>query len=167
MSGEERRQEILVQLNTSEEPISGGKLATYFQVSRQVIVQDIALLKVANHPIVSTCKGYLLNQERAKQRVFQVHHTHEQISDELNTIVDAGGRILDVFVQHEVYGTLRADLAIASRKAVGDFVSSVQDHNVNPLMHLTKQYHYHTVEADSEQILDQIEQALHKKEYLV
>ncbi|MDP4132754.1 MAG: transcription repressor NadR [Bacillota bacterium] len=165
MDGDKRRQEIKNMLSNTT-PISAAKIAKYFNVSRQVIVQDIALLRALNSNIISTSKGYILNEGIRKQRIFEVCHTNDQIADELNTIVDAGGRVIDVFINHKIYGEFRATLFITSRRDVNDFVELVKSEKVSPLKQLTDEYHYHTVEADSEEILDIIEKELDKKHYL-
>lgn len=178
MTGEERRSEIINTMRQTKTPISGSALARKFQVSRQVIVQDIALLRASNVEIDSTSRGYRLAEtdskpemrertETAVRRVFQVCHTDEQIEDELNTIVDMGGKALDVFVDHNVYGAIRADLSIFCRRHVREFVENISAGTSVPLKNLTSGVHYHTVEADSEEILDLIEKELDKKGYLM
>ena len=102
MTGEERRQGIIHTIMEASQPVSGKKLATKYEVSRQVIVQDIALLRAANYEILSTSKGYLMQKMPRVQKIITVVHGDEQIEDELNTIVDMGGNVLDVFVEHEV-----------------------------------------------------------------
>lgn len=166
MNGKKRREEILKILKEADAPISAFKLAETFNVSRQIIVADIALLRAAMNPIISTNKGYVLHKKDRKIRVFAVHHTNDQIEDELNTIVDAGGYVSDVFVKHKLYGELRAELNISSRLEVGEFVLNVKNGKVSPLKILTNEYHFHTVEAKSEEILDIIENELGKKKYL-
>lgn len=106
MQGKERREKILEILENRKEAISGSELAKMLGVSRQVIVQDIALLRAVNKNIISTTKGYLLyyQEEEKANRCFLVKHTTEAIEDELCTIVDKGGRILDVIVAHDIYG---------------------------------------------------------------
>lgn len=99
MVGETRRKELLKYISDSDKPISGTKLAELFQVSRQVIVQDIALLRAADCDIISTNRGYLCRENKKATRVFRVYHTGEMIEEELNAIVDCGGTVLDVFVQ--------------------------------------------------------------------
>lgn len=168
MDGQERREKLIEILKESHIPISGTELSKYLGVSRQVIVQDIALLRAVNKNILSTTKGYLLYyQEKQKvNRCFMVKHTTEQIEDELCTIVDNGGKILDVIVSHEIYGEITTDLIITTRQDVYDFVEKVKTKNTVPLKELTAGIHLHTVEADSEEILDRIETALEKKYYL-
>ena len=100
-------------------------------------------------------------------RVFHVCHTDEQMEDELNTIVDMGGRVLDVYVEHAVYGAIRTDLPIACRRHVQEFMDSIHNGKSTPLKNLTAGDHYHTVEADDEETLDYIEKALKEKGYLI
>lgn len=180
MTGEERRQDIFHTIETSDSPISGTALANKYSVSRQVIVQDIALLRAVHKEIYSTPRGYILmpssNRPKEKtptasllpQRVFQVTHTDEQIEDELNTIVDNGGKVLDVFIKHEVYGFLRAELPIHCRRHVQEFMADLQNGKSRPLKNLSSgSIHFHTVEADSEQTLDLVEKELLNKGYLI
>ncbi|MDD2216161.1 MAG: transcription repressor NadR, partial [Eubacteriales bacterium] len=115
MKGERRRQELIRILKRSTNPVSGNTLAEGFNVSRQIIVQDIALLRAADFKILSTNKGYILDQDNSVQRIFKIYHSDEEIRDELYTIVDAGGRVLDVFINHEIYGQLKAELLVYSR----------------------------------------------------
>lgn len=168
MEGQERREKILELLTSSMIPISGSDLAKRLGVSRQVIVQDIALLRAVNKNILSTTKGYMLyHRENQKvNRCFSVLHTTDLIEDELCTIVDNGGKVLDVIVSHEIYGTISVDLIIATRQDVYDFVEKVNAKKTVPLKELTCNRHLHTVEADNEQILDRIETALKEKGYI-
>lgn len=170
MEGVERREKLIAILkNRKEKPISGTELAKQLGVSRQVIVQDIALLRAVNKNILSTTKGYLLYYQEARKvnRCFMVKHSTDQIEEELCIIVDHGGKVLDVIVMHDIYGEIRTDLIMSSRKDVYDFVKKVNDKQTVPLKELTDGTHLHTVEADSEDILDDIEQELREKGYLV
>ena len=96
-----------------------------------------------------------------------VKHTNDLIEDELCTIVDHGGKVLDVIVMHDIYGEIRTDLIISNRKDVYDFVKKVNEKQTVPLKELTDGTHLHTVEADSENVLDNIEVALREKGYLI
>ena len=169
MEGKERRDRIIEILKESDEPLSGTALALQLKVSRQIIVQDIALLRAVNKNILSTNKGYLYFEpdEHMCTRIFHVRHTDEQIEDELNTFVDLGGRILDVIVEHEVYGQITADLRINNRRDVKEFLIKISSDKSRPLKLLTNGFHYHTVEADSEEVLEEIEKELLKKGYLI
>jgi transcriptional regulator of NAD metabolism len=72
-----------------------------------------------------------------------------------------------VIVSHEIYGSIEADLIIHSRQDVFDFVEKVKAKKTIPLKELTGDCHYHTVEADSEEVLNRIEQRLKEKGYLL
>jgi hypothetical protein len=168
MNGNERREYILKKLQTSKKPLSGSLLAKEFHVSRQVIVQDIALLRANNYDIISTNRGYiLLDSSQALQRVVHVKHDNEHMEDELNTIIDLGGKVLNVIVEHELYGQVVAPLVLNNRREILDFIHKVKITAAVPLKLLSNDTHYHTIEADDEQTLDLIEEELLKKGYLL
>ena len=169
MTGEERRARIIEVLKSSEEPVSGAELAKRLGVSRQIIVQDIALLRAVNRNIISTTRGYLLYYQEIQKvnRCFLVRHTDDEIEDELCTIVDNGGKVMDVIVMHDIYGEITTGLIIKNRQDVYDFVEKLKSQKTVPLKELTGGVHLHTVEADSEAILDSIEKKLREKKYLI
>lgn len=166
MIGKERRYEILNLIKSMKEPISGTELAKKFDVSRQVIVQDIALLRAENYDIFSTTRGYIYKATKFFSKVFPVCHSDNQIEDELNTIVDLGGIVDDVFVQHEIYGNLKAELGINSRRKVQELIKAIENRESTPLKNLTYGKHFHTVYSDSEEVLELIEKELKAKGYL-
>ncbi len=167
MDGETRRREILNYIAQSAYPVSGTALAQKFDVSRQVIVQDIALLRATDHEILSTHRGYILQKPKSAVRVIHVCHTDEQMEEELNIVVDFGGTVMDVFVRHQVYGELRASLQISSRLKVRKFLEEIREGRSSPLKDLTCGQHYHTISADSSQTLDAIEEALLEAGFLI
>ena len=123
-SAQARRGRIISELEASEKPLSGTALAKELGVSRQVIVQDIALLRANGHDVVATNRGYVLvsrNEPCACTRRFKVRHGEEQTIDELETIVDLGGTVEDVMVNHRVYGKVTASLGLKSRKDIARF----------------------------------------------
>lgn len=166
MHGVERRKKIVDLLRQSETPLSGGALGTATGVSRQVVVQDIALLRTEGYDITATARGYVLTTADALTRRFKVCHTNEQTEDELETIVDLGGRVIDVMINHRVYGKMSAPLGIKSRRDVQAFMQNIRTGKSTPLMNITSGYHFHTVAADQEEILEEIENALRQKGYL-
>ena len=170
MTGEQRRTEIRQMLQQTQQPLTGTALARELHVSRQIIVQDIALMRAEHLPILSTNKGYLLRPEadRASQpkRVFFVRHTTEQVMEEFMTVIDLGGRILDVSVEHELYGPIRADLLIENAQDAAEFIERLAACRDNPLKVLTDDCHYHTVTAPSEKLLDLIEAEMKSRGFL-
>ena len=162
----ERRKAIVNLLSASKTPISGGELSKQFNVSRQIIVQDITVLKGLGYEIFSTHHGYVLQKSPLVERVFKLKHTTEQTEDELSSIVDLGGTVVDVFVWHKVYGKISATLNIFSRLHVKQFLEGVRTGKSTELMNITGGYHYHTVRADSEAVLDRIGETLQQKNYI-
>ena len=167
MTGTERREMIIEHIKNSTVPVSGTALAQLCEVSRQVIVQDIALIRAAGYDIMSTHKGYILNQPNTVSRIFKVHHTDEQMEDELCSIVDLGGIVENVMVQHRVYGRMEAPLGIRSRRHIQKFMADIHQGKSSPLKNITSDYHYHKVEAENEETLDMIEEVLREKNFLV
>lgn len=171
MDGESRRKEIEALLQKAGEPLSGTALAKRLNVSRQVIVQDIALLRATNKNILSTSKGYLIfglnHQKETRKRIIAVKHDDKKMKEELEIIVDAGARVLDVVVDHEVYGQIAVDLLISSRKDVEEFIDKIQKNKMRPLKELTGGMHYHTIEAETEESLDLAKERLREKGILI
>ena len=166
MNGTQRRRKLLDMMRQASAPLSGGALGRETGVSRQVVVQDIALLRTMGYPILSTARGYVLNVSKHASRFFKVCHTNEQTEDELVTIVDLGGTVVDVMVNHRVYGKLDASLNIKSRRDVQNFMDDLKTGKSTPLLNVTSGYHFHKISAESEEVLNEIEEALKKKGYL-
>ena len=167
ITGELRREKILATLSAAEAPLSGSALGRACEVSRQVVVQDIALLRTQGWPIQSTNRGYVLEREATRpSRLIKCHHSVEQTPEELNTIVDLGGHVRDVLVNHRVYGRLSCDLGIACRRDVANYMTQIRSGKSSPLMLITSGYHFHRIAAETEAQLDEIEQALREKGYL-
>ena len=166
MKSDERRRSMINLLTASDRPISGGELAAYYGVSRQIIVKDIAILKARRYEICATHTGYIMQPYLFKERIFKVYHSTEQTEDELNVIVDLGGTVVDVFVWHKAYGKMEAKLNISSKEQIKQFIENVRTGKSVELMHVTGGYHYHTVRADNEDVLDRIEAALSERNYI-
>jgi len=152
------------QIKNSERPVSGSALARTFQVSRQVIVQDIALIRAEGNNVISTNRGYILNAPHTASRIFKVHHTDADLENELCGIVDLGGKVINVMVNHRVY---EAELNIGSRRQVENFMEDIRNGKSSPLKNITSDYHYHKVEAESEEILDMIQDMLKRRGFLI
>ncbi len=166
MKANDRRKSIANHLLTIDGAVSGAVLSQKFGVSRQIIVGDISILKAEGYNILSTHNGYLLNESPLCERIFKLKHTTEQTEDELSTIVSLGGTVVDVFVWHKVYGKVKADLNIFSALQVKHFIEGVRTGKSTELMNITGGYHYHTVRADNDAILENIEKALTDKKFI-
>lgn len=163
MSGEERRGKIIQALKNSDKAVSATTLAKEFDVSRQVIVQDVALLRANGKNIFSTNRGYLIQEDEETTRVFKVQHEDDEVEKELTTIVDLGGTVEDVFVYHKVYGVLQAEMNIKSRMDIRNYMEEIRSGKSSLLKNVTSGYHYHTVRAERVEILDMIQEELQKK----
>ena len=166
MKSDERRKSIVNLLLSENRPVSGSELSEKYGVSRQIIVKDISILKEQGNDILATSAGYVIRSSPLKDRVFKVFHTTEQTADELQTIIDLGGIVADVYVWHKAYGRMKANLNLSSRSQIDQFIESVRVGKSVELMHITGGYHYHTVRAEKEEILDRIGIALEEKGYI-
>lgn len=170
METKDRREKIKDLLEEKNYPIKGSDLAKIFNVSRQIIVQDIALLRAKGEEIVSTPQGYIIFNENNKsdcQKKIAVKHTKYEIEDELNTIIDFGGTVIDIVVEHPVYGELKKLLMLESRMEIKEFIEDIKKNQAEPLSALSNGVHIHTIKAKNEETLEKIEQALYKKGYLI
>ena len=187
---EARRASLLDALRSANAPVSGGQLANTLSVSRQITVQDIALLREAGANIVATTKGYVLadtaqtstqsttqttTQNAAKQpamrldepaRTFKLHHEVEQTREELQTIIALGGRVHNVSISHRAYGRITAPLEIADQADIERFINDIESGKSSPLSTATSGYHYHLVSAPSNEALEVIGRALADRGFL-
>ncbi|MGB7999891.1 MAG: transcription repressor NadR [Anaerobacillus sp.] len=169
--GENRRLLLLQWLKESEKPLTGSDLSKRTNVSRQVIVQDISLLKARNEPIIATSQGYIMfNKEENKvkrEKVIACQHSPDDTKNELYTIVDNGGTIKDVTVEHPVYGDLTASLFVSNRLEADQFLAKLSATNASLLSELTSGVHLHTIEASSNAQLAAVCNALREQGFLL
>lgn len=168
MDREERLRSLLESLESSEEPLSGASLAERFEVSRQAVVQDVAILRDRGVSVVATSRGYKIDRSQENpRRVIAVCHQADQLYEELSLIVSLGGRVVDVFIDHPIYGEMRGNLDIANLEEVRRFMTLMETTGRHPLLGLSGGFHLHTVEASSEGILDKVEDGLRESGFLV
>lgn len=170
MSGEERRLEILKLLNGSDKAISGSYISKVLGVSRQIIVGDIALLRASGKDIMSTPKGYILNGGKESGYIIKTiacKHDKAYIEEELNIIVDEGAMIVNVIVEHDVYGQITGDLHLSSRRDVNDFMKKLNKETINPLSQLTDGIHLHTIKCKNEEMFENVIRQLKDNGYLL
>ena len=150
MQAKARREAILNTLRCSQQPVSASTLATDFSVSRQVIVGDIALLRASGADISATPRGYVIRQEETGyiHKVAARHSGAEAMEAELNAIVDQGCTVLDVIVEHPIYGQLTGPLDLSSRYDVSQFIARSAE--TQPLSVLTEGIHLHTLSCPDE-----------------
>ena len=161
MHSDERRKAIADVLRASDVPISASALAEKFSVSRQIIVGDIALLRSSGEEILATPRGYVTPKEaRGLLRQIAVKHTPQQMEAELNTIVDNGCTVIDVVVEHPLYGQICGQLSLASRYDVAQYVEKAR--GTAPLSLLTGGVHLHHLRCPDEAAYQRVCAALDK-----
>ena len=166
MNTAQRRTEILKLLQQEEKPVAARAMASQFGVSRQVIVQDMAVIRAATPGILSTTRGYVIQQDSSCVREFKVRHESDQTAEEMNLIVDCGGRVKNISISHRVYGRVTAEMDIRSRQDVNEFVQAINSSHSSVLSSATSGYHYHLIEASSQERLDLIGEQLKKAGFL-
>ncbi len=147
--GSTRRKKIVDLLRTRKAPVQGSLLARKFRVSRQCIVQDLAILRASGAQIEATPRGYLVSPpaRRTFRAVIACRHSPERTEQELRILVDHGCKVLDVLVEHPLYGELRGSLMLESRADVADFCRNWRGTHAQLLSSLTGGIHLHTIEA--------------------
>jgi transcriptional regulator of NAD metabolism len=161
MNGEERRHRIIERLKEELKPLSGAALAKEFGVSRQIIVQDIALLRAEESDIIATNRGYLIRKaNNSTKGIFHVRHGEDLTRQELYAFVDNGGHVINTLIEHPVYGELCVDMFLHNRRDVDDFLKQISDTKAALLTTLTNGDHYHLIKTETNEQLDSIEQSL-------
>lgn len=160
-----RREEILEILKNTQDPISASALAKHFSVSRQIVVGDIALLRAASHEIYATPRGYVLQKTTFGQETVTIacYHNDAMLSQELYTVVDNGCGLLDVIVEHPLYGQISGSLQIFSRYDADIFLQKLEKNKANPLCALTGGIHLHTMSYPSQEACQRVLESLRNK----
>jgi len=170
-TAEKRRAEIFKQLKNTGDPISGTKLAEQYDISRQIIVRDISILKADGHPIVSTSRGYMHRpaQRTGKpfKRTIACQHNFEQMAEELQIILDNGAMIDNVSIDHPVYGEMTGELMIATNEDLTMFLTHMHKEKSRMLANLTDNIHLHRISADTKKILDNAVRDLIEHGYII
>lgn len=170
MNANLRREKILTLLRGADAPMSATAIASLFSVSRQIIVGDIALLRAGGEKVLATPRGYILEKNelssQCERRIVSCH-SDDRMGEELYTVVDLGGTVLDVTVEHSVYGEICAPLHMTSRFDVDAFLLKCETSGARPLCDLTGGVHLHTIRCANETVMARIENALREKGFLV
>lgn len=167
MNGSDRRLKILDILKNTQKAVSGSELSKILDVSRQVIVSDIALLRASGEEILSTPKGYIIDDKKNENYIYKTiacKHKKDFIEEELNLIVDEGATVVNVIVEHSVYGQITGDLHLASRRDIREFMKKLNG-DTTPLSQLTDGIHLHTIKCKDTETLESVITSLKEKGY--
>ncbi len=165
-----RRSAIIEALKKAKAPITGTDLSEQFDVSRQVIVQDIAIIRASGVNVIATSSGYMLPQKTDRKRLIKTfvskHTGFDRMEEELYVVVEYGGKVIDVIVEHPVYGEIVGALHLSTTEEVDAFVRKVKETGAKPLSILTEGDHIHTIEVPSEKIFGLIMNELKEKGFV-
>ena len=169
LNATQRRAAVVRVLEEAGGPVSAAALAKRFSVSRQIIVGDVALLRAAGMDISATPRGYVAGTAAGGGVFRQVAciHPPEGMEQELTAVVDAGGEVVDVVVEHPVYGQLTGALSVRSRYDVAQVLRQVAEHGAKPLADLTGGIHLHTIRCPDEAVMERVLTALNKAGFLL
>lgn len=169
MNSSQRREALKQVIEQSDRPISASALAKQFAVSRQIVVGDVALLRAQGAMIVATPRGYVMEQKEKQEGIIKtiaVAHHQDGLEEEIYTIVDLGGALLDVIVEHPLYGQLCGKLHIFSRYDADQFFKKLKEEQAKPLSDLTGGLHLHTIQCRDEESFARILSTLKEKGFL-
>lgn len=154
MDKNERQLKILKLIKETNSPLSASKIGQMLGVSRQLVVGDIALLRASGYEIVATPRGYIMNSSQTKDNIYTIAciHLPSQMEEELNIIVDEGAEVIDVIVEHPVYGQLVGNLHLSSRRDVKNFVDLVNLSQAGMLSSLSNGIHLHTIKCKDDEV---------------
>ena len=160
-----RRNLISQILNTAKTPVSASALAEKFHVSRQIIVGDVALLRASGCPVIATPRGYLIERKQKPDNedfytIACRHNGSEQLLQELYAIVDSGATVVDVIVEHPVFGQITGLLEISSRFDADRFAETLAANKAAPLSQITDGIHLHTIHCPDPERVDYIKKQL-------
>ena len=168
MTAQQRRAEIEALLRQADGPVSAGALAGRFSVSRQIVVGDIALLRASGAPITATPRGYVMGAPGpGLRRTVACVHSAADTGRELTLIVDQGGEVVDVVVEHPIYGELRGPLCLRTREDVEEFLRRVEGGSAKLLSALTDGIHLHTIACPDQGTMDRVLSALGQAGFLL
>ncbi|WP_225048206.1 transcription repressor NadR [Lacticaseibacillus kribbianus] len=166
LTSAERQAQIRSALADNNAPITATQFGQRFGVSRQTVVGDIALMRARGEGIIATPQGYQYEEKSRHEAVIVCRHTPEQAREEMNTVVDLGGTMIDVLVEHPVYGQMRGQLQVKTRTDVNLFMGHLRQREGHLLSELTDGVHLHTIGYDTPEQLTAIKDALRAKGFL-
>nr|WP_092075037.1 transcription repressor NadR [Dendrosporobacter quercicolus]NSL50002.1 transcription repressor NadR [Dendrosporobacter quercicolus DSM 1736]SDN28240.1 hypothetical protein SAMN04488502_11650 [Dendrosporobacter quercicolus] len=169
METQERRALLLAKLKAADKPLTGTVLARELGVSRQIIVGDIAIIRASGVAVYATPQGYIIPADltTAISATIACRHERDELEQELAIIIDHGGKIRDVIVEHPLYGEIRANLMLRSRRELDEFLVRLAESGAKPLSIVTSGTHLHTIEVPNEKVLASIEEELRKQGILL
>lgn len=163
----ERRQLILNLIKEADSPIKAGDIAEQCLVTRQVIVNDISILRAEGNGITSTSKGYTIEKTTKNLYVIECDHSEKDILEELYIIADCGCGVLNVIVEHDVYGEIIGNIEVFNRFEADEFYNKFKNSKTVSLSALTNNRHMHTLSCPSEKRFEEVKKRLVESGFIV
>ena len=162
MIASKRRESIVELLLREKAPIKGVDLAIKFNVTRQIIVKDVAILRAKGSNIIATPDGYMFNDDNGSRvrSIIAVNHDKDDMIKELEIVIKYGGIIEDVIVEHPIYGEIKGLLMIKNLNDLNRFKKSFDLSESTPLSSLTNGVHLHTISVDTKENMEFIKKEL-------
>ena len=170
MEADLRRKNILDMVKKNDAPVSASLLAKTLNVSRQVIVGDIALLRAQGNEIIATARGYMVPEFIEKSRHLgkaACRHAPGDAKAELYAIVDLKAVVVNIIVEHKIYGEITGNLNISDRDGVDNFVEKLNASDDRLLSELTLGVHLHTIACRDKAHFDDVLRALDDRGFLL
>lgn len=168
MDSKKRREDILIKLIESNTPIKGTEFANFYNVTRQIIVKDIAILRAKGNKIIATPDGYIISSDDNRiKSIIAVCHDEDKMKEELEIIIKYGGIIEDVIVDHPLYGEIKGNLMIKNLNDSNNFIINYKNNKAKLLAILTNGIHIHTISTDDEKNMTLIKRELKEKGFII
>lgn len=168
MNSVDRRDNILKLLLENDGPLKGNIIAEKYNVTRQVIVKDIAILRAKGQNIMATPDGYMINRNYGKVKaIIAVNHSEDDMINEMSIIIKYGGTVEDVIVEHPLYGEIRGMLMIKNYNELNKFKNKYESQRARLLSVLTNGVHLHTISADNDEDINSIIDELKENNFIV
>lgn len=164
---QQRREKIIQQLSQQDEPISAGSFARELGVTRQVIVGDVALLRASGVDVIATPRGYKLDKNNSGQYVVACSHDSTRLQEELYLIVECGCGLIDVTVEHPLYGQITCNLHIFTKEDADDFMTRFESSKSRPLSEITNDVHFHRLHCPSGKQFKLVEERLRERGFIL
>lgn len=143
--------------------MTGSKLSSLLGVSRQAIVNDIAILRASGEAVVGGPHGYRLGRVSGLLEIIHCNHPPERGREELEILLDRGIAVLDVGVNHSVFGEVRASVVVETRADIERHAAAIAEAGEAPLSVITGGRHSHTVRAPNQDALDAAKRELRER----
>lgn len=155
-------------LRSSPEPITGSTFSDQLGVSRQAIVNDIAILRAAGEQITGSPRGYRMADDPPGVRaLIRCDHPPDRGREEFEILLDRGITVLDVGVEHSVLGEVRAPILIETRADIDRCSETITEAGEMPLSAITRGVHSHMVRAPNRDALDAAMRELRERGILI